>query len=113
MGPVNPRTKPLHVGNPVTAQVITKGPIATLKFNKSKIKPTPSSSNNTTIVARTDTQGSCKPPTLPQSQPTPPMTLPEVSSALTELTVQSIAEKVFAEKVFDYMLVSDYFWSIL
>jgi hypothetical protein len=100
VGPVNPRP---HVGNPVTAQVITKGSIATLKlkFNKSKVKPTPSSSSNTTIVASTDTQGGRKPPILPQSQPKPSMTLPEV--ALTELTTQ------IAEKVIDYMWVSNYF----
>jgi hypothetical protein len=98
--PVNPRTKPSHVGNPVTAQVITKGSIAKLKFNKSSVKQTPSSSNNTTTVASTDTKGGRKHPNLPQSQPTPPMALP----ALTELTAQSIAEKVF-----DYMLVSNYF----
>ena len=104
VGSVNPRTKPLHVGNPVTAQVITKGSIAKLKFNKSKVKPTPSSSKDTTIVASIDIQGGCKPPILPQPQPTPPMTLPEVSNALTELTAQSIAEKVI-----DYMWVSDYF----
>ena len=105
--PVNPRTKPPHVGNPVTAQVITKGSIATLKFKKSKVKPTPSSSSNTTIVASTDTQGGRKPPNLPQSQPAPPMTLPEVSNTLTELAAKSIADKVM-DRV-DFMLVSNYF----
>lgn len=104
--PVNPRTKPLHVGNPVTAQIITKGSIAALKFKKSKAKPTPSSSNNTTIVASTDNKGGRKSPNLHQSQPTPPMPLPEVSNVFTELTAQSIANKVM-DRV-EFMLVSNY-----
>ena len=104
--PVNPRTKAPHVGNPVTAQVITKGSMNTLRFKKSKTKPTPSSSNNTTTVASTDTQGGRKHPNQPQSQPTPPTPLPEVPNAFTELTAKSIADQVMDR--FD-MLVSNYF----
>ena len=111
--PVNPRTKPPHVGNPVTAQVITKGSIATLKFKKSKVKPTPSSSNNTTIVASTDTQGGLKSPNLPQSQPTSPMPLPEVSSSFTELTMQSIVEKFFDYVVSSYCNLFFKWWPII
>lgn len=105
--PVNPRTKPLHVGNPVTAQVITKASIGALKFKRSQVKPTPSSSNNTTIVASTDIKGGRNSPNLPQSQPAPPMPLPEVSNVLNERTAQSIANIVM-DRV-GFMLVSNYF----
>ena len=101
MEPVNPRHKPPHAGNPVTAQVITKGstkPISTFKFNRSnKVNPTPSSSNNatdTTVVASPYAQEVPESPKLPQSQPKPPMPLPEVSNDLTELAMQSIVTVV-------------------
>jgi hypothetical protein len=101
---VTPRTKPPHVGNPVTAQVITKGSISTLKFKKSIVKSSPSSSNNTAAVVSTDSQGDPKSSKLPQSQPKPPMPQPEVSNDVTELAAQSIANKVM-DRV-DFMLVS-------
>ena len=105
--PVNPRTfNPPLVANPVAAQSIIKGSYGTLKFNKSKDKSTSISSNNTTIVTSTDTQGGCKLPNLPQSQPPPPMSLPELSNALSESTLQSIADKVI------HKLVSNLFISI-
>jgi hypothetical protein len=82
---VNPTCKST-VGNPVRVQ--------TLRFSKLKKPTTSSSSKNTLIVANTDTQGGVKSPNLPQSQPTPPMPLPEVSNAITEITLQSIADRV-------------------
>ena len=107
--PVNPPTtrpyKPPHVANPVTAQVITKGSLAPLKFNKSKpskVRSMSSFSNDTIIVASTSTQGSSS---LPQLQPTPPpVPLPEAAnvSSSTELTAREIADAVINR--FGFML---------
>ena len=102
VGPVDPRAfKPPYVTNPVAAQSITKKkPFAAFKI--SKVKLTPSSSNNTTLVANTDNQGDRKSPNLPQPQLAPPMALPEVSNALAELAAQSIAEKVIHKLVSNF-----------
>lgn len=114
MEPVNPRTKSPYVGNPVTAQVITKGStkksLSSLKFKKSKAKSTPSSSNKTAVVTSTDTQGRPKSPKLPQSQPKLSMSNPEVSNDVTEIAAK-VLERVL-EKV-DSMWVSNYFDFIL
>lgn len=109
--PVNPRTKSPHVGNPVTAQVITKGStkksISTFKFKKSKVKSTPSSSNNTTVVANTDTQGGPKSSRLPQPQPQPKPSMPNPEVSSNDVTELASLTKVM-EKVVDLMLVSNY-----
>ena len=104
--PVNPRTfRPPHIANPVAAQSITKRSIATFKFNKFKVQPKSLSSNDTSDVASTDTQGGRKSPNLPQSQPAPPMPLPEATNAFTELTAQSIADIVIHKLVSNYIFI--------
>ena len=112
--PVNPTarpSKPPHVANRVTTQIITKRSLALPKFKHSepsKVRPKLSSSNNTTTVASTLTGG----PSLPQSQSTlPSMPLPEAANiSSSKLTAQEIAEAVIHR--FGFMLcqnVSDYF----
>jgi hypothetical protein len=109
MPPTARPSRPPHVSNPVTAQVITKGSLAPFKFTKSipsKISP---SSNNPTVVANPSTQ---EDPSLPQEQPTlPPAPLPRAANVLasTELTASEIAKEVIQR--FGFMLcqkVSDY-----
>lgn len=106
MPPITRPSRPPHVSNPVTGQVITKGSLAPFKFTKSIPSKISSSANNHTIVAKPSTQ---EDPSLPQEQPT----LPSARAAnvlSSELTASEIAKEVIQR--FGFMLcqkVSDYF----
>lgn len=94
-------SKPPHVANPVTAQVITKKrPMSGFKINKTKpttSKPPPSSSNDTTVFS-TSTQEVGRKPSLLESQPAPPPISPsEIANVFPVEFAASFAEAVVSQ----------------